>query len=229
MWALFWRLYAAHLFADFPLQNPDVLRKKSRIGGLLLHSLLVFAASLLVVTPAFLWRPALLGMVVLLAAAHFAIDWTKSFVADPPARVGLILFLADQLAHVGVVMVLAAAFGWGYYYGSPGVFARLAFAVFALWGGPVFVHIARSAARGEAKIGIYRERFAKLALTERALLFLGASAKNVYFVVAGVLGAVIIRTLLVLNEENVPLPVWEWCITLLCAAAGRLAVWGALI
>ena len=141
MWGLFWRLYSAHLFADFTLQTPTILEQKGTLRGTLVHSLLVLAAATIVVIQPALFRPILFIMLAALFALHFATDWLKSMIGDVPARLGLVLFAADQLVHIGVILMLSALFGWGYYYGPVPPFVRLALAIFAIWTAPIVIYI----------------------------------------------------------------------------------------
>ena len=229
MWALFWRLYAAHLSVDFPLQTPLMLEQKGQIRGVIIHSFLVFATSVIVVMPAAFYRPMLLIMALLIAIAHFLIDWLKTVTGDVSARIGLLLFIVDQAVHAGVILLSAAVFGWGYYYGEPGVFARLSLAIFAVWGAPIVIYIVKQAVRNQTEVGIYRERFAKLAILERALLFLGLSMRSLPLIIGCVVCAIAIRVWLLLNEEKVPIPAWEWLIVIASASVGRYLAFGALI
>ena len=228
MWGLFWRLYSAHLFADFPLQTPAILAQKKKLTGIIIHTALVFSTAMVVVIQPALYRPALFAMVAVLTAIHFVIDWVKSLIGEVSAKTGVIIFIADQIVHLGTILLIAVVFGWNYYYGPVSPFVRLAIAIFAIWGAPVVIYILMRVVHKEKDIGIYREPFARFAKLERALLFIGLSFQSVIVLVIGVFAAVIIRALLLLNEENVPVPIMEWLAVILLAAIGRLVEYGAI-
>ena len=229
MWGLFWRLYAAHLFADFPLQTPAILSQKNRFKGIFIHAVLVLVTSAIVIVQGAVFRPVLFAMLLILFVLHFAIDWIKSLTGQVSARTGLLLFFADQIAHLGVILLLAAVFGWQYFYGPVSPFIRLSLAIFAIWVAPVIIYITRRAIKNNEEVGIYVERFSKFAKVERALLFIGLSFRSLPIVIICVIAAVLIRALLLLNEENVPVPVWEWIFVILSALAGRLVEYGTII
>jgi len=228
MWALFWRLYTAHLFADFPLQTPAVLAYKSRLKGLLIHCAFVFVTGTAVVIPAVFYRPVLLVMVLAITVVHFIVDYLKMVVGQTDARIGLIYFFADQVAHFGTILLFAALFGKNYSFGSSVMFTQFALAVFSIWSGPIIIFIIKQAIKKAKQIGIYREPFAKIALLERVVLFLGLSAQSLWFAIGGIVVAIVIRALLLLNEENVPVPVFEWVIVIVAALVGRLIAYGSI-
>ncbi len=229
MWGLFWRLYAAHLFADFPLQTPAILSQKNKFKGIFIHSSLVLATAAMVVIQGALFRPILFLMLAIVFALHFLIDWTKSLTGDVSARLGLLLFFADQIAHIGVILFVATIFGWEYFYGPISPFVRLSLAIFAIWVAPVVIHIIKQAIKNADRVGIYVEPFSKFAKLERVLLFVGLSFRSIPIFIVCVLAAIIIRALLLLNEENVPVPIWEWIFVIASAVAGRFVEYGSLI
>jgi hypothetical protein len=94
------RLIIAHLLTDFILQPPRWIRerqlKKWRSGNLYLHALLTAITAYLL---AGLWK--LWWLPVIIFITHLFIDIWKSY---RPAR--MIYFLADQLMHLLVLLVL---------------------------------------------------------------------------------------------------------------------------
>lgn len=90
-------LLFAHAIADFLLQPDWMVRRKREPWVLLAHTAIVLALSQLalghVASPA----------VLLLAASHLAIDAVKTHAARP----GLTAFLADQGAHLAVILGVA--------------------------------------------------------------------------------------------------------------------------
>ncbi len=106
-----------HLLADFLLQTNAMVREKTRPAILLLHVGIVAAASWLALGLSF--RP---GLILLIAASHYAIDWIK-------LRYGgqaFAPFVIDQAAHFAVIVLAAslwpAAYAgglWGLTVSSP--------------------------------------------------------------------------------------------------------------
>lgn len=92
-------LLFAHALADFVLQTSWIAygKEKRELAPFALHTLAVYATACL--TLGVLWHPAIL----LLTLAHLAIDFGKSFLT--PGR--LWSFLADQLAHLATIVLIA--------------------------------------------------------------------------------------------------------------------------
>lgn len=93
-------LLFAHALADFVLQSPYIARNKRRPLVMLLHGAIVLATAQAATGRVDAWP------LLLLAAAHVAIDAVKSRIAAP----GWTAFLADQGAHL--VSVAAVAWYW---------------------------------------------------------------------------------------------------------------------
>lgn len=110
---MFVRLILASLLADFVFQPSSLVDwKRRRLGGLLVHVLVVFLLALLAGID--LWSLRYLVLVVTLAAMHLAIDWIK-IVIDNRIRDGywpLITFLGDQALHVGTIDAILVSFGY---------------------------------------------------------------------------------------------------------------------
>lgn len=123
--ALLLLLIAGHLLGDFLLQTRRMVAGKVRLRVLAGHSLLIALAHLTAVLPFLSWTVA--AAVLLIGALHGTIDGLKS--RWPWSRPdGLGLFLADQLAHFSVVLVVWLA--------VLGVSGTPALAVPASWLGP---------------------------------------------------------------------------------------------
>ncbi len=74
---MFVRLILASLLADFVFQPSSLVDwKRRRLGGLLVHVLVVFLLALLAGID--LWSLRYLVLVVTLAAMHLAIDWIST-------------------------------------------------------------------------------------------------------------------------------------------------------
>lgn len=110
----FLSLLTAHLAADFLLQTSSQVEGKARgaLGAFLRHGATHWATSALVM---FLFEPPLAGrlrthaLLVLLVAGHLAIDALKERARERSAGRRAALFVADQLAHVLLLLATAAA------------------------------------------------------------------------------------------------------------------------
>jgi surface polysaccharide O-acyltransferase-like enzyme len=58
---------------------------------------------------------------------------------------------------------------------------------------------------------------------------MGFSVKNIVICIIGILIAIIIRGLLLLNEENVPVPIVEWLVVIAAALVGRYFMYGVIL
>lgn len=106
---LFVVLLAGHLVGDFVLQSDGMARDKCEGKGMVRHSVVVTLASgvLLGAWPTRLEK--LVAIVLLLVAlfvSHLVIDAVKSFLGGE----GVKTFLADQIAHLAAVWILAGLF-----------------------------------------------------------------------------------------------------------------------
>lgn len=220
---LFWRLYAAHLFVDFPLQTPEILRRKEKFHGVFSHVCLVFICSLIILFPLFIYRPSLILMIFLSTILHLGIDTLKLFAKNPSARHGILIFLGDQVTHIGALILVAALFGFGRNYGLPRPFILLCLAISAIWASPIVTFVAKKAFANCDTVGIYVEPWRKFAILERALLFVGIGILNGIFIPLAITSAILIRILLYFNETNVPIPIFEWILTIIFAIIAR---WG---
>jgi len=223
MWALFWRLYAAHLFADFPLQTPAIVTRKGKIRGLLIHTALVLLTTTVVIFPLALYRPILWTLPIVITASHFLVDYLKSLVKNVDGKSSFILFIMDQSAHLGFTLLFTSIYAWGYSYGNPVPYFEFALAIFAIWGGPILVFQIKCLIKKVEEVTVYREPFPRFAIIERALLFLGLLSSSIWLLLAGIIIPIVIRGLLLLNEENVPLPAFEWLIAIVLALSARLS------
>jgi len=224
MWSLFWRLYSAHLFADFPLQTPAIIRQKNTTRGLFIHIALVFLTATAVIIPLALYRPILWTLPIIITVAHFLVDYLKSLVKNVDAKSSFLLFLIDQIVHLGSILLFVSLFAWGYSYGNPIPYFELSLAIFAIWGGPILIFQIECTIKKVREVGVYNEPFYRFAIIERVLLFLGLSASSLWLLLGGIIIPIIIRSLLIFNEENVPVPIWEWIITIALALGARFAL-----
>lgn len=104
MTATFAALLFAHVLADFVLQPARMVAAKRHPGWLALHGATVWATAALSLGSLSPW-------LALLALGHVAVDLGKSL-----APRGVAAFLADQAAHLAMLVALAAVCplpGWG--------------------------------------------------------------------------------------------------------------------
>jgi hypothetical protein len=94
-------LVAGHVLADFAFQSRRMVEGKGRLGWLAFHAAVVALVQAAVALP-FLSPRAIL-LIAGLAVAHAAIDRLKAAAARPS---GLAPFLADQAAHLVVLIVV---------------------------------------------------------------------------------------------------------------------------
>lgn len=102
---LFWYLYLAHLLADYPLQTQGMIQVKQWWWGRTLHAGVHLAVLLLIVGPA---RRVLWPYLLVLAAIHFGLDSLKRGLGEARPRWLSGPYLLDQLAHLLVVLLVAA-------------------------------------------------------------------------------------------------------------------------
>lgn len=97
-------LLAGHVFGDFLFQNEWMAREKeTRVGPLLIHGLVMFAAHVGVLAPFITGR--LLTGLVALSVVHVGLDaWRSRGMGRWGASLGA--FLLDQALHVAALLLL---------------------------------------------------------------------------------------------------------------------------
>ncbi|MBN1754719.1 DUF3307 domain-containing protein [bacterium] len=229
---LFWRFLLAHFIADFPLQTKAIRAIKSKWYGVSLHALIFgFLCVFSLINyrennyfwPYFYVNKIWL-VIGLLTISHLIIDWVKLKLTRKKGRDRLSFFLVDQTLHIGLIYFLTK---WSdlTFYATPGqvnwefFFRLMSMAVFVVWVLPILMFFIRNQIKYD---GInpqtqYQEEWHKLAYFERALIFLGLvlgiMGNKLYFLFIPV--AIIIRVLLKLNKDNIPIPIMEWIITII--------------
>ncbi len=103
-WSLFWYLGLAHWLADFPLQSDWIAQHKANGRVLLLHALIHFVVSLVVLFPAIgiTWP-----FVLALASTHFVIDALKNWLNLHRPAWGAWSYLVDQVLHMVSLALVA--------------------------------------------------------------------------------------------------------------------------
>lgn len=99
-------LVLGHVLADFVFQTEVMARNKHRIGPLLSHVGIVIVVHLLAFMPFLTVRGGLL--IAFIGGSHLLIDAVSARLRHRGVTVGPSLFLADQVAHILVLLV-----GWG--------------------------------------------------------------------------------------------------------------------
>ena len=121
----------AHLVGDYILQWDNLSRWKSeKIGGVLVHGLIVTLVTLLFALP---FDPSWWPWAIFIGVSHTTIDLLelplkRRMVTDCSGQKALSLFLTDQLAHL---MVIALALTWSGYLSTSAPFDDLAAAASA--------------------------------------------------------------------------------------------------
>lgn len=101
---MFWTLGLAHLIGDYPLQTDRLVRAKRHWPGLALHVAIHLAVMLLLTG-----RDSLVvwPQLLVLAAAHFAIDSLKNFESIRWPRFVVVPYILDQVLHVISITFIA--------------------------------------------------------------------------------------------------------------------------
>ncbi|MEO0612952.1 MAG: DUF3307 domain-containing protein, partial [Pseudomonadota bacterium] len=97
-------LIAAHILADFLLQTRSMVENKARIVVLLVHVAIVTALS------AMFLGAFDIPILSIIAVSHFAFDYIKQTYTSK----NLTAFLADQIAHMAVILFIAGVFPSAY-------------------------------------------------------------------------------------------------------------------
>ncbi len=102
---MFWTLGLAHVVADYPLQTDGLVRVKRHWAGLLLHVVIHFLMMLLLSGrhSLIIWP-----QLVVLTAAHYAIDAFKNFESRRWPRIVVRPYVLDQLLHIVSIALVAA-------------------------------------------------------------------------------------------------------------------------
>lgn len=229
MWTVFFRLLAAHLFSDFPLRHFEKVEQLPSIRRILVHGLFIFLTSTFAIGSAVIYRIELLGMIGINTAIHIIVDF---FFISRHFRNIRNEVLSNFIYHIITIVAIFGLSYWftvGYSYGNLLPFIIFNLAIISLWVNPHILFIIRRIRDKASSIGIFHEPWAKWALLERALLFMGFSVKNIVLCIIGILIAIIIRALLLLNEENVPVPIVEWLVVIAAALVGRYFMYGVIL
>jgi len=95
---VFWKILLAHVLTDFVLQFDALAENKRKLKFLLLHCLIFFLVSVLVLLP--LFSLSSLIALALVSVFHGLVDTLKQWAERRSPRNHWLFFLADQAAHV---------------------------------------------------------------------------------------------------------------------------------
>lgn len=101
---------AAHCLADFYFQSDYLAKRKSSNGKALALHCLIYAAVVGLCSAALLSGAGAVGIVVVMALTHAAIDCGKCFLGRHTSIGPLRLFCVDQAAHLVVIVATSAFF-----------------------------------------------------------------------------------------------------------------------
>ena len=220
---VFWRLLSAHFLADFPFQTRWLIENKTRYTALVIHGWIYLVVAVALTQDYILWDPKIAIAILITTILHIAIDYGKNILTKKRGD-SLFLFLSDQILHLATIYLTA------YFLLSPrydltpyGVFFQaLTFAVFAIWGTPILFRKAGliHTSQNEPSTGIFfTEKWQRIALFERAVIFVAIYLGGIYYV--GVAVAFIVRLLLKVNQRDVRFPLPDWLFVGALAAAAR--------
>ena len=160
-------LVLAHLVADFLLQPYELVKLKNRPVGLAIHAVVHGVITAILVAPIL---PRWWLIVPLLVVVHYLLDWLKVARGPSAGPLSLVVFLADQAAHLTVLVLAVLASGLSLetpiVYASPAATAVLYYAIpylAATVGGAILVYQVAVAFRTRSDPGlvlVWRERLA---------------------------------------------------------------------
>ncbi|MCA9373979.1 MAG: DUF3307 domain-containing protein [Candidatus Gracilibacteria bacterium] len=107
---IFLYLLLAHFLADFVLQPEKLVRWKQRKwSGIAVHGSVHLVISFILLA-VYMPNMSVLAAILLIAAAHFLIDWLK-IIYERGAKKYIGPFLVDQAAHISVLALASYALG----------------------------------------------------------------------------------------------------------------------
>ncbi len=203
--AVFWRLFLAHLLADFPLQSKWFIVNKNKSSTILIHSGVHLLAGLIATYDLLLDAPGIILAVIAISGLHFITDFAKSTSSKKGGNV-LALFITDQLIHVSIILTITAIFFLESFPLESLLYFRLSLAVFTIWTLPVFVMLCEKG--GDVHGSTYLDEESRnLRTAERGLIFVGiAGGIHLYPLI---LGAILARWILTNRGHSFPVLTWS--------------------
>jgi hypothetical protein len=172
--SLFWRLFLAHLVADFTLQPDALYAMKRKVWGVALHAFIFFAVGAMLLSDIIQYYAFSISLTALVVS-HGIIDWIKTRLIKKIGKDSIWLFLGDQAIHIFLIIVVSIIFSR---LNIPNIlyYKPLAFAIIAIWVLPVlFDLIEKELPQQVFKYSWERYSHDKLAMLERAVLFVAAA------------------------------------------------------
>ena len=146
---IFWKILLAHVLTDFIFQPDPLAENKEKVTVLLVHSLIFFLLSIVLLLPIFSFQTII--ALVLLASFHGFIDYFKNLVQRRTGKSLWLYFLGDQALHVlaiGVVFFFldkTSLHAWidvlSTYWSKPSIFLFVSLFVLIVFGGGFFTGI----------------------------------------------------------------------------------------
>jgi hypothetical protein len=102
---IFWKILLAHALTDFVFQPESMAENKGKIATLLVHTLIFFLVSSVILLPDLSYQA--VTALVCLALFHGFVDYLKYLIQKATAKSHWLYFLGDQALHVlgiGVVV-----------------------------------------------------------------------------------------------------------------------------
>jgi len=146
---IFWKILLAHVLTDFVFQPDQFAENKGRITVLLVHSLIFFLLSIILLLPTFSYQTIIaLG---LLASFHGVVDYFKNLLQKRAGKGLWLFFLGDQMLHVlGIgafifIIDKTSSKAWvdvlSPYWSKPSMFLFSSLFIFIVFGGGFFTGI----------------------------------------------------------------------------------------
>jgi hypothetical protein len=146
---VFWKILLAHALTDFVFQPDHIAENKGKKKILLVHSLIFFLLSILLLLPSFSYQ--IMIALVFLGSFHGFIDYFKHLIKKHTGKSLWLHFLGDQVLHVLAIGVVVSFLNREYfhtwvgvlspYWSRPSLFLFASVFVLIVFGGGFFTGI----------------------------------------------------------------------------------------
>jgi hypothetical protein len=146
---IFWKILLAHALTDFVFQPDSLAENKGKIRALLIHTLIFFLLSVLILLPTFSYQT--VTALLCLALFHGLVDYLKNLIQKGTVKSHWFYFLGDQVLHVLGIGVVAFFLDRGRfhawfnvlstYWSNPYLFLFVSLFVVIVFGGGFFTGI----------------------------------------------------------------------------------------
>jgi hypothetical protein len=131
---IFWKILLAHALADFVFQPESIAENKGKIATLLVHALIFFLLSVIILLPNFSYET--ITALACLALFHGFVDYLKNLIQKAIPKSHWLYFLGDQALHVlGIGVVVST------YWSRPYLFLFVSLFVVIVFGGGFFTGV----------------------------------------------------------------------------------------